>query len=86
MAVGRSALNSTGPVWPTLVLAGKLDQVLLGAFNYSGQVAEYHALYHHCLALARLPEQGKVQLPSEHDQQPIVRYAKTRRAESEEDE
>ena len=86
VAVGRSALNSTGPVWPTLVLAGKLDQVLLGAFNYSGQVAEYHALYHHCLALARLPEQGKVQLPSEHDQQPIVRYAKTRRAESEEDE
>jgi hypothetical protein len=44
-ATGRVALDSTGLVWPTLVLAGKLDQVLMRNNGDATAAAEYHALY-----------------------------------------
>jgi hypothetical protein len=44
-AAGRAALNSAGLVWPTLVLAGKLDQTLMRDHRDAAEVAEYHALY-----------------------------------------
>jgi hypothetical protein len=44
-AAGRAALDSTGVVWPTLVLAGKLDQVLMRDDKDAAEVAEYHVQY-----------------------------------------
>lgn len=44
-AAGRAALDSSGLVWPTLVLAGKLDQALIRHHKNASEVADYHALY-----------------------------------------
>jgi transcriptional regulator with XRE-family HTH domain len=43
--VGLSALQSAGIVWPTLVLAGKLDRVLGRDFRGSAETAEFHGYY-----------------------------------------
>jgi len=45
VAAGRAALNSTGVVWPTLVLADKLDQTLMRDHEDAAEVVEYHARY-----------------------------------------
>src|SRR5262249_43991023 len=45
VAAGWAALNSTGVVWPTVVLAGKLDQILMRDHKDTAGVAEYHARY-----------------------------------------
>ncbi|TCO46444.1 helix-turn-helix transcriptional regulator [Actinocrispum wychmicini] len=61
---GRTALDSSGLVWPTLVLAGKLDQALIRGHKDAAEVVGYHDLYldmtdrasselrHHCSHLA----------------------------------
>jgi hypothetical protein len=45
VAAGRAALDSTGVVWPTVVLAGKLDQSLMRDHKDAAEVAEYHTRY-----------------------------------------
>lgn len=45
VAAGRDALDSVEAVWPTLVLAGRLDRVLMHAFANSPQALEFHDLY-----------------------------------------
>jgi hypothetical protein len=45
VAAGRAALNSTAAVWPTVVLAGKLDQALMRDHKDAAEVVEYHARY-----------------------------------------
>lgn len=42
---GRAALDSSGLVWPTLVLAGKLNQTLMRDHKDATGVADYHSLY-----------------------------------------
>jgi len=42
---GQTALTSSRPVWPTMVLAEKLDQVLARDFARTRQAAAYHARY-----------------------------------------
>jgi hypothetical protein len=44
-AAGQAALSAARPVWPTMVLAGKLDQVLTRSFNGVTEVRDYHHLY-----------------------------------------
>jgi len=44
-AAGEAALESAGLVWPTMVLAGKLDQVLTQHFAGTAEAADYHARY-----------------------------------------
>lgn len=44
-AAGRAALGSSELVWPTLVLARKLDQTLTRDHKNAAEVADYHALY-----------------------------------------
>ncbi|HCT76985.1 MAG TPA: hypothetical protein DGT23_10420 [Micromonosporaceae bacterium] len=45
VAAGREALDSNGVVWPTLVLAGKLDQTLMRDHKDAAEVGDYHDLY-----------------------------------------
>ena len=45
VAAGRAALDEADVVWPTVVLAGKLDRVLMRDFKNAGEAAEYHELY-----------------------------------------
>ncbi|MEU4897177.1 hypothetical protein AB0B12_31780 [Streptomyces sp. NPDC044780] len=45
VSAGHAALISNRPVWPTMVLAGKLNQVLKRDFANARQTAEYHACY-----------------------------------------
>ena len=42
---GHTALGGGRPAWPTMVLAGKLDQVLCRDFPNVRQTAAYHARY-----------------------------------------
>ncbi len=42
-AAGSMALGCGRPVWPTMVLAGKLDHSLAGSIARSAQTADYHA-------------------------------------------
>ncbi len=42
---GQAALDSAGVVWPTLVLAGRLDHVLTRDFPDAAETADYHARY-----------------------------------------
>jgi hypothetical protein len=44
-AAGHAALAGDPPVWPTRVLAGRLDQVLLRDFAGARQAAAYHDRY-----------------------------------------
>jgi transcriptional regulator with XRE-family HTH domain len=44
-AAGRAALESGNLVWPTFVLAGKLNQSLMHEYKDAPEVADYHALY-----------------------------------------
>ncbi len=44
-AAGRAALDSARPVWPTLVLAGKLDQILVHDHEGVAEAADYHARF-----------------------------------------
>lgn len=52
VAAGQAALAGSRPVWPTMVLAGKLDKVLTQQFPHARQSAEYHARY---LEAIRIP-------------------------------
>ena len=45
VSVGHEALAGSRPVWPTMVLAGKLDRALNQRFQGSRQVGEYTARY-----------------------------------------
>lgn len=45
VAAGQAALAGDRPAWPTMVLAGRLDQVLARDFRDAGQTAAYHAGY-----------------------------------------
>jgi transcriptional regulator with XRE-family HTH domain len=42
---GHAALRGRRPAWPTMVLAGELDQVLDERFGGTRQAADYHARY-----------------------------------------
>jgi hypothetical protein len=44
-AAGRAALATGNSVWPTFVLAGKLDKSLMREYKDVPEVADYHALY-----------------------------------------
>lgn len=44
-AAGQAALDAGRLVWPTMVLAGKLDHVLTRDFGATAQAADYHARY-----------------------------------------
>lgn len=44
-AAGCAALESAPLVWPTMVLAGKLDRTLTRGFAGTAEVADYHARY-----------------------------------------
>lgn len=44
-AAGTAALDCARPAWPTMVLAGRLDQSLAGSFPGSAHAADYHARY-----------------------------------------
>ncbi|MER7211629.1 helix-turn-helix transcriptional regulator [Streptosporangium sp. NPDC020072] len=45
VAAGQTALASSRPAWPTMVLAGKLDKTLRTDFKDARQTADYHARY-----------------------------------------
>jgi transcriptional regulator with XRE-family HTH domain len=45
VAAGHDALAGRRPAWPTMVLAGQLDQVLARNFPGARQVTAYHARY-----------------------------------------
>jgi transcriptional regulator with XRE-family HTH domain len=45
VAAGTAALECGRVVWPTIVLAGKLDQALTGHFPAAAHVADFHARY-----------------------------------------
>jgi hypothetical protein len=45
---GKEALLGTLPVWPTMVLASKLDQVLSGRFSQVPEAADFHECFLEC--------------------------------------
>jgi hypothetical protein len=45
VAAGHEALASRRPAWPTMVLAGSLDQVLAREFPAASEATAYHARY-----------------------------------------
>jgi transcriptional regulator with XRE-family HTH domain len=45
VAAGTAALECGRVVWPTIVLAGKLDQALAGQFPIAAYAADFHARY-----------------------------------------
>jgi hypothetical protein len=45
VAAGTAALECGRVVWPTLVLADKLDQALAGQFPAAAYAADFHARY-----------------------------------------
>ena len=45
MAAGAAALECGRLVWPTMVLAGKLDQALARQFPGAAHAADFHARY-----------------------------------------
>ena len=45
VAAGTAALDCGRVVWPTIVLAGKLDQALARRFPRTGSAADFHARY-----------------------------------------
>lgn len=45
VAAGCAALDSAPLVWPTMVLAGKLDETLTRGFGGVTDTADYHARY-----------------------------------------
>jgi transcriptional regulator with XRE-family HTH domain len=45
VAAGTAALECGRVVWPTIVLAGKLDQALTGQFPAAAHAADFHARY-----------------------------------------
>ncbi|WP_291413861.1 helix-turn-helix transcriptional regulator [Actinophytocola sp.] len=49
-STGRSALDTDNLVWPTLVLAGKLDRALRRKGKANSTTVEYHNMYHDALA------------------------------------
>jgi transcriptional regulator with XRE-family HTH domain len=61
VAAGHSALAGSRPAWPTMVLAGKLDQVLARDFADARQSEAYHARY---LDATSQPARPRLQLPS----------------------
>ncbi|MFI6295944.1 tetratricopeptide repeat protein [Nonomuraea sp. NPDC050790] len=60
IAAGRTALSGHRPAWPTMVLAGKLDNVLMQEHPGASQTAEYHAHYQEAL---NAPAAHRLQLP-----------------------
>lgn len=50
LAAGHAALSSRRPAWPTMVLAGHLDQILTRDFAGARQSAAYHARYQEALS------------------------------------
>ena len=45
VAAGAAALECGRVVWPTMVLAGKLDQSLARQFPRAASIADFHARY-----------------------------------------
>jgi hypothetical protein len=60
VAAGHTALSSSRPAWPTMVLADKLDNVLAQQFSGADQTAAYHACY---LEAINAPGARQLQLP-----------------------
>jgi len=52
---GKTALSGIRPAWPTMVLAGKLDQVLAREHSDSQGTAEYHSAYSEAASRDPLP-------------------------------
>jgi hypothetical protein len=58
VAAGNDALASRRPAWPTMVLAGQLDQALTQNYAGTRQTAAYHARYQDTLSQSRVrPDQ-----------------------------
>jgi len=55
VAAGTAALDCGRVVWPTMVLAGKLDQALARRFPRTGSAADFHARYLDAGTLLALP-------------------------------
>lgn len=55
VTAGRNALGCAELVWPTLVLARKLDQVLMQDFAGTGEAANYHAHYIEAASMSTTP-------------------------------
>jgi hypothetical protein len=60
-AVGKDALSGSRPAWPTMVLAGKLDQILTRDHADASDAAEYHNAY---LEAASQPAAHHLQIPA----------------------
>ena len=54
-AAGTAALDCGRVVWPTIVLAGKLDQALAGQFPAAAYAADFHARYLEAGTMLALP-------------------------------
>jgi hypothetical protein len=63
VSAGHDALAGSRPAWPTMVLAGNLDQVLARNFADDRQVAAYHARY---LEATSRPAGHRLELPIPH--------------------
>ncbi len=61
VAAGHAALACSRPAWPTIVLAGKLDQILSQNWAGSREITEYHDRY---LAATGQPRGHHLQLPA----------------------
>jgi hypothetical protein len=55
VAAGTAALDCGRVVWPTMVLAGKLNQALARRFPGAAQAADFHARYLDAGARLALP-------------------------------
>jgi transcriptional regulator with XRE-family HTH domain len=60
VAAGTAALDGSRLVWPTMVLAGQLDQALARRFPRTGSAADFHARY--------LDAGTRLALPAPHPQ------------------
>jgi hypothetical protein len=60
-AVGKEALSGSRPAWTTMVLAGKLDQILTRDYADASDTAEYHHAY---FEAASRPAVHHLQIPA----------------------
>ncbi|WP_283137527.1 helix-turn-helix domain-containing protein [Rhizohabitans arisaemae] len=66
IAAGHAALEGRRPVWPTMVLADKLDKVLAQQYPGARQTVEYHSRYMEALDT---PAAHQLQLPRAKERQ-----------------
>lgn len=63
VTAGTTALECGRVVWPTIVLAGKLDQALAGQFPAAADAADFHACYLEAGTRLALPAPRSQQRP-----------------------